>query len=109
MNKPYIKQLDSLGICQNPIEKHYSSRTFLGMEKDEKSGEFYPVYYPNRRERRAKKPRLKARYGTQFVQQIVTATLNGVRIPLNEVINYVLENEKIVFTTKQVVHTRFKG
>ena len=113
MNKPYIKQTDSLGRVQNPITKEspYQSRVFLGMERDIRERNEYPVFYPNRQERNQKKPRLKARYGKQFIQTVITATLNGKVIPQSEIVYSLIDKskaEKIVFTTKQIVQTRKK-
>jgi len=109
MNKPYIKQIDSLGRVQNPITKEnpYQSRVFLGMERDREGNE-YPVFYPNRQERNQKKPRFKAKYGKQFIQTLTEYRLieTGKCVKLEDVINYT--SDEITSKKKQIVHTRKK-
>lgn len=110
MNKPYIKQTDSLGRVQNPITKEnpYQSRVFLGMQKDEQTNTHYPVFHPNRKERRSKPPRFKARYGTQFIQSLHEYRLKetGKLLKYEDVINYT--RDELTIRVKQIVHTRKK-
>lgn len=51
MNKPYVKQFDKEGKLLNPIQDKYFSKTLI--QFIELKGNQVPVYYPNRKERRA--------------------------------------------------------
>lgn len=87
MNKPYIKQIDSLGRVQNPITKENP----------------YLTVFPNRKTRRSKPPRFKARYGKQFIQTVYTFKDSSDNvIKQNDVINHL--NVKV--SKKQIVHTK---